>query len=446
MRNFYLTLFWIGIYGLSFMDAAGQNVKLTVEECISLGLEHNFRLRAAKADAEEAKAALQQAKDERLPVVQGQASYMRLSDNIPNVDFVFPGIDSTFTLLPFELNRFYSELSLRQPLFAGGRLNRRIEAAGYLAQAANSMEKQEQADVAFLIRQAYWSLYLAIQEQENLKAALDRIEEHLHEVQNRLEEGMLLKNDLLRVQAHRSEILLEQVETRGKERMARLELNQLLGLPSNSRVELMDPGGPGAGLFNREELIEQALAKRPGLKALSERVRAQHAAVQASKSGRLPEIDLVGRYIYARPNQYFFVEQDQFRGTWEAGVALNWNIWSGGRRLSETNQAKARLHSIEANLADLEEQVILEIERQYLELELRREAIEASAENVEAAEEAFRVSGVQFEEGQVLSSELLDAEYAYRSAKTRYAGAVSGYEIAHAAILHAIGQIWDDGI
>ena len=51
----------------------------------------------------------------------------------------------------------------------------------------------------------------------------------------------------------------------------------------------------------------------------------------------------------------------------------------------------------------------------------------------------------QFEEGVVLSSQVLDTEYAFRMAKARYVGSVADYEIAKAAILKALGQIWDNG-
>src|SRR5690606_9996613 len=98
-------------------------------QSVNLGLEHSIRLRATRAEVKEAAAVFEGAKAGRLPSIQGQASYMRLSGNIPDVDFAVPGMDTTFTLLPVELNRFYSELSIHQPLFSGGRLNSQIEAA-----------------------------------------------------------------------------------------------------------------------------------------------------------------------------------------------------------------------------------------------------------------------------------------------------------------------------
>lgn len=445
MRILCITFIWLGLTGFSFQTAQGQtgNV-LTVEESVQRGLEYNFRLQAASADAEEAEAAHRESRAARLPVIQGQASYMRLSDNIPEVDFTIPGTDTTFTVLPVELNQFHSEVSIEQPLFTGGRLNRQIEAAAHQADAAGLMEEQERADVAFEVRQAYWNLYRAQITRETIESALAQVDEHLRDVQNRVEEGIALRTDLLSVETRRSEVLLDRVDAHSRVRVARLELNRLIGLPAGEEAALVEPEGPNAVPFEMDGLLERARDRRPELQALSEQVNAQEAEMRALQGGWLPEVNLVGRYIYARPNQYFFAEQDQFRGTWEAGVALRWNIWAGGQRLNETSQARARLKSAEAGLADMRDQVNIEVARHYMELERSVEAIEVAAAGVEAAEEAFRSARQQFEEGVALSSQVLDAEYSYRMAQARHAEAVADYEIAQASVWNALGQIWGD--
>lgn len=446
MRNYNIIVLWFIFFFVVSEHAIGQSFdKLTVDESVAMGLQHSFQLRAARADTEEAAAAHQRARADRRPALQGEASYTRLSGNIPSVDFTVPGMDTTFTLLPVELNRFYSELSLHQPIYNGGRRNKQIEAASHMADAAKLMEAQAQSDIAFEIRQAYWNLYRATEEEKAVEIALAMVEEHLQEVRNRFEEGVLLKTDLLRAEVRHSEVLLEEVEARSNVRMARLNFNRLTGLPRDAKPLLVEPAEKAPERYVKADLVEHALMEKPSLHAHTKQVLAQEAELGIFKNEGIPEINLVGRYIYARPNQYFFAEQDHFRRTWEAGVAMRWNIWSGGRRQSEVNQAEARLQSAEANLADLEERIIMEVERDYLELERSEAAMVAAAANLEVSEAAFQMARHQFGEGVVLSSQVLDTEYSYRLAKARYVGAVSDYEIAKAAILNALGQIWDDG-
>src|SRR5699024_7682515 len=147
-----------------------------------------------------------------------------------------------------------------------------------------------------------------------------------------------LRTDLLNAKTQRSEVLLDQVESRSKVRVARLELNRLLGLPSGTKTQPIAPGEPEALTFNMNELAERALEQRPELKALSERIGAREAKIDVVQGAWFPQISLVGRYLYARPNQYFFAQQDEFRGTWEAGVQLQWNLWSGGQRFAQKSR------------------------------------------------------------------------------------------------------------
>lgn len=445
MRHLSILLFCAGMNCLFFMQVQGQNVtELTVEESVKMGLEHNYQLRVAEADAEEARAAYRQARAGRLPSVAGQASYMRLSDNIPEVSFNPPGSDTTFTILPIELNQFHSEVNVEQLLFAGGRLNKQIDAAENQAESARLMEEQEKSNVAFKIREAYWNLYHAIATNEATETALSQVEEHLKNVRNRLEAGTALRTDLLSAQTRRSEVLLDQIENRNQVRVARLELNRLIGLSPLTETEPVSTEQPGAVPFRMEELTEQALELRPELDALSKQVDAQEAEIHAKQGEWFPEISLVGRYVYARPNQYFFAQQDEFRGTWEAGIRLQWNIWSGGQRSAETSQIRARLNSTEAQLAHMKEQVTVEVTRRYLELERAAEAIDVAAQGVESAEETFKSAQVQFEEGTALSEQVLDAEQAYRNAQANYARAIADFEIARASILNSLGQVWGE--
>ena len=443
MRTSCILIIWAGLAWLFVPPAMGQtDSKLTVEESIQRGLEYNFRLRAASADVEEAEAAHRQVQAGRLPVIEGRANYMRLSDNIPVVDFNIPGTDSTYTLLPVELNQFHTEVSVRQLLFAGGRLNRQIEAAAHRADAAGLLEEQEQADIAFEIRQAYWNLYRAQSAWQTVEAAIDMVDEHLREVNARAEEGTVLRTDLLSAQTRRSQVLLDQIEAQSMVRVARLELNRLIGLPADTEAELVEPENPGVIPVDINALIEQALEQRPGLQAQSRQVKAQEAEAEATKTEWLPEISLVGRYLYARPNQYFFAEQDQFRGSWEAGVSLRWNIWAGGGKLNESSRARARVKGAKASLQDMKDQIKVEVTRSYLEMERAAEAIKAAAENIEFAEEAYRTARIQFDEGIALSTHVMDAEYDYRTAQARYTEAVADFEIAQASVLNTLGKIW----
>ena len=209
--------------------------------------------------------------------------------------------------------------------------------------------------------------------------------------------------------------------------------------PATAR-EQPDPLEPLEG--DVEELVNRAVEARPGLEALDARVAALNAQVDASQGAWLPDIALTGRYIYARPNQYFFTERNAFKGTWEAGVVMRWSPWDGGAKLADTRQAQAQLEAARAQLASARDRVAVEVTRQHLEAQRAAEAVVVARQNVDGAEEALRVVRRQYAEGAALSAQVLDAEQALRRAEARSAQALADRAIARAALLNALGRVW----
>jgi outer membrane protein len=413
---------------------------LTAEESVRRGLAHSARVRAAEADAAAARARAGEARAGMLPAVRAQASYTRLGGDIPDLEFTLPGLDTTFTLLPIERDRYHSELSVEQPLFAGGRLRAGRRAAEREAAAAEWAEEEARADVALEVRRAYWTLHGARAALEATDAALAQVEAHLRDVRRRYEEGAVLRADVLAAETRRSEVLLERVETTNAVRVSQLELNRLLGLPPTTEVTPTGPVEAEPLSPVAEALAEQTVLARPELRALEERVAALRAQEAVARGGRLPELAFVSRYTYARPNPYVFTEQNEFRGTWEAGFALRWGLWEGGAQEARAAQARAARRAAEARLEEAWEVAVVDVARQNLEARRAEEALGVAAQVVEQAAEALRVTRQQFVEGAALSAQVLEAEAAYRGALAREARAVAERAIARAMLLRALGE------
>lgn len=441
------TLRWIFFVGWLACTAgtpvyAQTMSETTPEESVRRALATHGMLRSAEFEAEEAQATVRQIQSSRWPAISSQAGYTRLSGNIPAISGELPGIDSTFTIAPVERNRYHTEISIEQPLFTGFRRRSQIQAAERWAEAAQSDVKQQRANVAFEARQAYWTLAEALSRREALETSLEQVEVHLHNVQNQRAAGAALNRDVLAAQTRRSEVRLERVQAENAVRAARLELTRLIGQPGDTLITPQTDADVEPVTESLDELTADVLGTHPEVNALRQQVNALEAEIRAARRQWLPEAALTGRYVYARPNQYFFAEQDVFHGSWEAGLVLRWNLWDGGRRNAETDQATARRNAAEARLEHLEEQITTQVARYHLDVEGAREAVEVARQVVREAEETFRVTQQQFEAGAALSADVLDAEAALRAAQTREAEAVAQHAIARAALLHAAGRVW----
>lgn len=417
-------------------SAVAQPSPLSLDDAVRLALENNPALQASRFDAEAADAGYRRVRSALLPRVQIQASYTRLSDNVPPVEIEVPGFEEPIPLLPNELDRYYSEISVEQPIFAGTQLYRESRAVRHEAAAADLLADQGAAQLAFDVRTTYAGLQQALALEAVAETALAHIDAHVEIIRQQVEEGERLATDLMSARTRQSEIRLELLEAQNQVRLLRLDLVRLTGLPVESLLEIAPI----------EYSITEDLPLTPGrnlqVAALTEQVRAMEHRLAATHGAWFPQISAIGRYIYARPNQYFFLEPDRFRPSWEVGVALRWSLFEGGGRLADTYHARAQLAAAEARLTDAEQTLEVETERFRLNTDHARQAVAVAEQGVADAEETLRVAGLQFEEGLLLSSDILEAELAWRSAQARLAQAHADYLIAHAALLHALGRIW----
>jgi len=437
----------IVVWALTASRAEGRQERIiTSEQAVELALENSYTLESARSDADAAVAVLDQARTLRLPALSARGSYTRLSDNVSDLEFdlppgLDPGLNSSFELATIELDQIHSDINLSQPIFTGFRIRNSIQAARHSAEAARLDATGAEVDAAYRVRRAFWGLVRAEAGKRALNTAVQQVEVHLQDAQNRLEEGAATNSELLRIRTRLLEIRADRVDAEGAVRLAGMELCRLTGLPLDTQLTpAANDGLPTLPAENDIELRDAALNNHPGLLSLEQRTAALSARVGTARADWFPDVSAVGRYQYSRPNQYFFLDQDEFRGSWEAGISATWTLWDWNRRGSAVQEARARLRSTRAMEAELRQSLELEVERRRFEFESALLAVEAARANVESASESFRLARGEYEQGAALTSQVLDAESELRSAELRLAGARADVALAHAAILQVLGR------
>ena len=443
---FVLTLLWSAVPVLAQNAPTQTTLPLGPDECVRLGLQQNRPLEIARERAAEAEAGVREARAMRLPVVSGLGTYQRLSSNIPDFEIdlgaLTPpgGTTADVFEVPAILDRYTLRVAFSQPLFTGFRVRSGLRAAEHQAEALTRSVAASEADLAFRIREAYWAVGEALAVQAAVATSLAHVETLAEDVLRLRDQGMALDADVLAVQTRRAEVALLQLDADHALRLARLTLNDLTGLPLDTEIlpdALPDVFPP---VDDPAALTERALQQRPELAALAREIRAREAEVRAIRGEAWPEISLVGAYDYARPNPYVFPLEDAFNGTWEAGVRFSLDLWNGGRTSARTRQARARTAEARARWADAQTSVRLEVLRAALAVE-RAEAASAVAEQgLAAADERYRVERARFREGLALTTDVLDAEAALRTAEQRLAAARAARAIAHADLRRTTGE------
>ncbi len=420
-----------------------DKVSLTVEKCIEIGLEYSQSFYASAMDVKIADAKYKEIKTQLLPSLKLEGSYSRLSKIPPfEVNIEIPGLPPmNFVISDTILNYYNLKLSLQQPLFTGFALENAVKAARLGSMAAQEIHAKNRSELIFNIKNAYWSLYKAMEFKKLVDENVQLIEAHLNDVQRFFDQGLAKLNDVLKIQVQLSAMKVTQVETKHGVHLARMALNNLLGLPLDkeielaSRIEVVEETLPDAA-----SQVQKALAKRSEMKAMDFNLQAAGAAVKIARAAYFPQLYLAANYYYSNPNQRIMPIQAKFNDTWDISLGLSLNLWNWRATAHQVVQANAQLSKVQAVESQLKDMITLEVQQNYYDLLLTREKIDLSEQNVKQAEENYRITNERFKAGLTPNSELLDAEVALLQAKVSRTEAFIDYELARARFHKSTGE------
>jgi outer membrane protein len=415
-------------------------MKLTVEQAVDIGLANSKSLHSSQMKVEGADAKASEASVARLPMIKFSGAYTRLSDVPPFAIGPYPPILMTpVTVSPTIPDNYNMRLTVQQPIFTGFRLNSSANLASYTAEATASDLARDKSELIYSIKNAYWSYYKAVEFRKVIDEVVEQMKSHLRDVQNMFTQGVVTKNEVLKVEVQLSSAELAQIDAKNNVQMAMLSLNNTVGLPLATTIEMASSIQKSAASYDEPaHLVTQALDRRPEVRAMDLRVKAGEAGVTLARSGWWPQIAVIGNYYYSRPNQRYVPAVDAFKNTWDVSLNVSLDIWNWGTTIHQSTQAQAQLAQARDALSQLKDGISLEVTQSYLTFRESEERIAVAEKGVGQAEENARITDEKFKSGLVLNSDVLDAEVALLQAKWNYIGALVDHELAAARLQKAI--------
>lgn len=435
LRLFSFTLLLL----LSFSWTNAQTkLDLTVDQAIQLALNNSKSLNSSLMKVKGAEAKASEVNTLRLPSVKLNAAYRRLSEVDP---FTISTPFGNFDIAPVILDNYSAQISLTQPLFTGYRVSSGIEIAEYSAVAANEEYIKDRAELVYNTRNAYWSLYKAVQLKKVFDETLEMVKAHLDDAKNLEKAGLITRNDILRFEVQYSDAKYKQAEAENAVQISAVYLNSIIGIPLSSSLEIKSEINLSIKEFEElSKLVNEASEKRPELKAAALRVRASESAVSMAKSSWYPQIGMFANFYYSKPNQRIFPAQNKFNDTWDAGVSLNINVWDWLSTSYQTQQAVAQYSQANDAVSIIKDAITLEVTQNYLTLNQAKKKIELARQSVEQSGENLRVTSSKFKHGLATPSDLIDAETSLTNAKFNYTVSMVDYELSKAKLDKSIAK------
>ena len=235
---------------LPFIGKSQSIRTINLDEAIKLGLEHSQQLKISGAKYTIATAKREQIWGTQIPSVNLVSGYSRLSDNVAPFKFQTPGSSEAIILNPQILNQFTNRISAQQVVFSGFRAVNFYKSAEFLEKAAALDIDKDRIEIKNNIAAAYYNLYKLEASYEILGENLKVLRGRYNDVQNFVKNGTALDNDALKADLAISQLEMAKKDVENTIHVALYNACILLGLPTDTRLELTVFSGKRFDLSN----------------------------------------------------------------------------------------------------------------------------------------------------------------------------------------------------
>jgi outer membrane protein TolC len=214
-----------------------------------------------------------------------------------------------------------------------------------------------------------------------------------------------------------------------------MELARLIGLPVSQGLTLSeDLPDQVVEAFPIEESVKIAIENRSDLKAARLQLKAAQEAHRASKAESLPSFGVSGDYGVEGINP------NKGASVFQASATLTIPIFQSGRVKADVEQADAALSLRQAEYADQQGVVELDVREAYVDFQVATEQIVVAAENRRVAAETLTQSLDRFTAGVTNSVEVVQSQEIVASAERDYVSSLFSLNLARVSLARATGQ------
>jgi outer membrane protein len=420
--------------------AVGQT-PLTLPEAIARARAQNPDASSTAAAEREAAQRVTQARAGYWPKVDVAESWQRGNQPV----FVFSSLlaQRQFTAADFALdalnhpdavNNFRTGVMVEQSLFDGATKSN-VTAAGLGHDIATASRTMVDHDLAASVTEAYGRVLVAAAASQSAAAAAETARADRELAGNRRDAGLVTDADVLQLDVYVSRAREQQIRAASDERIARAQLNQLIGAPLGEDFVLdRFPRAVAIDATDLASLEAEALKNRPDVKLAALQQQLAGATETAARGAFLPQVAAQGGWEF---NGGAWNAQTS---SWVVGAVARINVFHGFADKARLAEAREQMTRRASERQKAETSARLDVHVAVARLEAARASEMVGRTAVEQARESRRIIRDRYEAGLTDVASLLRAAEAVVQAETQQTAAQVAVLTQTAALERTLGR------
>ncbi len=449
---------WVGTFLLLLITSsisAEEPKLLNLEQSLQIAKQSNLTILAAEQKLKSAEAQISVARSALMPRISANGNYTYFKDVQKSViqaeggfgfpipgeemdDMSTPSVDNESELIELEFGAHHNiqgTVSLSQPVFAWGRYYYNYQAAKLGYEAA---QKELTAAYEKLRLNVYEAFYRVLIAQEFVKVAeqsVELVEKQLGIAQTSLDAGAATNFDVLRAKVQLANAKSQVIRAKNGVKIAKNAYKTLLNLPLADDISVEGSFEIPEVKIKLDELIKQALEKRPEITRSQLNEQAGQKQLSVAKTRNLPDFAFFSNYQISHSERL-----TEMNRIWSLGLQINIPIFDGFASRAAVKQSESVLKQLQIGTEQVMSIVETEVRNAYLALLEAKTLIDVQRETVAQAQESVRIATIRFENGMITTVELTDTQLALIQSKVNRLQAQHDYVIGLARLEKAIGQ------
>lgn len=419
-----------------FSVSAQQPLRISQAECREMALSHSEELQQSDNALRQAELDRKIAKTAFLPKIEGSAMGV----------YAFPDMD----MMGMELRMrgtYMADIGLTQPIYTGGKITTGLRLARIGEEAAAEQHRMTRMDVLVEADNTYWT-YIAIEQKvrmlESYHAQMDTL---YSQIETAVVAGMATENDLLRIDAKRTEIHYQLQKVQNGAELCRMSLCQIVGADFDTQIEAVDT----AFVISQPDRLTSDINSRPELHLLEKQVAAEKEQIRMARADMLPTVGLKANYMYygnIKLNGMADVggtmtpySQELRDGSGMVMLAVQIPIFNWGEGRRKVRKAQYELRNAELTLQKNTRLLTIEVQQAIRNIQDGYRLVHTADKGLQQSDENLRVMRNRYAASMASLTDLLDAQSQWQQAESNLIEAQTQYKIYETEYLRATGSL-----